>query len=49
MNEAELYKIINENENPADAVFLAIKVFSAFLTQLEEAPTLPAVDMQESA
>ena len=48
MYEAELYKMINENDNPADAVIVAIKVFSAFLAQLEAAPTLQAADLLES-
>ena len=41
--EKELAEIIRENDNPEQAVLVAIKVFSAFLEQLEEAPTLRAV------
>lgn len=48
-NELELFEIINEYEDPTEAVLVAIKVFSAFLEQLAEAPTLPAADLQESA
>ena len=35
-HELELFKIINENDNPEKAVLTAIKVFAAFLEQLEE-------------
>ena len=38
--EKELAEIIRENDNPEQAVLVAIKVFSAFLEQLEEVPTL---------
>ena len=41
--EEELAKIIRENDNPEQAVLVAIKVFSAFLEQLEEVPTLQVV------
>ena len=41
--EKELAEIIRENDNPEQAVLVAIKVFSAFLEQLEEAPTLRVV------
>ena len=41
--EEELAKIIRENDNPEQAVLVAIKVFSAFLEQLEEDPVLQAV------
>ena len=34
-NEDELMRMIRENDNPAQAVFTAIKVFAAFLEQLE--------------
>ena len=47
-NEAELYKMIHENDNPADAVVVAIKVFAAFLAQHAEDPMLPADDLLES-
>ena len=35
-NEIELFNIVNENDNPEQAVLTAIKVFAAFLEQLEE-------------
>ena len=34
-HEVELFKIIYENDNPEKAVLTAIKVFAAFLEQLE--------------
>lgn len=34
-NEIALFKMIYENDNPEDAVLVAIKVFAAFLEQLE--------------
>ena len=37
-NEVELLKIIGENDNPEQAVMTAIKVFAAFLEQLEADP-----------
>ena len=48
-HEAELFRIINENDNPELAVLTAIEVFTAFLTQLEEAPEPQAVCPLESA
>ena len=33
--EVELFKIIDENDNPEKAVLTAIEVFTAFLEQLE--------------
>lgn len=48
-NECELWKMICENENPENAVLVAIKVFSAFLEQLEATPKPPAGGLQESA
>lgn len=41
-NEMELIKIIRENDNSEQAVLTAIKVFSAFLEQLEATPVLQA-------
>ena len=41
--EKELAEIIGENDNPEQAVLVAIKVFSAFLEQLEEGQVLRAV------
>ena len=34
-NEIELMKLVRENDNPEQAVLTAIKVFAAFLEQLE--------------
>ena len=34
-HEIELFKIISESNNPEQAVLTAIKVFAAFLEQLE--------------
>lgn len=36
-NEIKLLEMVRENDNPELAVLTAIKVFSAFLEQLEEA------------
>lgn len=37
--EKELISIVREHENPEEAVLTAIKVFSAFLEQIEAYPT----------
>ena len=34
-NEKELFDIISENDNPEQAAIIAVKVFAAFLAQLE--------------
>ena len=48
-NEVELMSIICENDNPEMAVLEAIRVFAAFLEQLEEDQE-PRVDgLQESS
>ena len=47
-HEIELFKIIYENDNPEQAVLTAIKVFAAFLEQLEVAPEPQVVCLQES-
>ena len=47
-NEDELMRIISENDNQEQAVLTAIKVFAAFLEQLEVAPELLPVCLQES-
>ena len=47
--EAELMNMIYEHENPEEAVLIAIKVFSAFLEQLAEAPMPQPGDLLESA
>ena len=48
-HELELFKIINENDNPEKAVLTAIEVFTAFLMQPEEAPEPQVVCPLESA
>lgn len=48
-NEMKLLEMIRESDDPAFAVLTAIKVFSEFLEQLQEAQALPADDQQESA
>ena len=48
-HEVELFKIINESENPEQAVLTAIKTFAAFLEQLAEDPKPPVVYPLESA
>ena len=47
-NEEELNRIIRENDNPELAVLTAIKVFAAFLEQLEAVPEPQVVCLQES-
>lgn len=37
-NEIKLFNMIYENDNPEQAVLVAIKVFAEFLERLEEAP-----------
>ena len=48
-NEIELFNVLYENDNAEQALLTAIKVFSAFLEQLAEDPTPPAVCPLESA
>lgn len=48
-SEKELIGLICENDNPEQAVLVAIKVFSAFLEQLEADPVLQVVGQQESS
>lgn len=48
-HEVELFKIINENDNPEQAVLTAIEVFTAFLEQLSASPEPQAVYPQESS
>ena len=48
-HEVELFRIINENDNPEKAVLTAIEVFTAFLKQLGEVPKRPPDGLQESA
>ena len=47
-NEIALFKMIYENDNPEDAVLVAIKVFAAFLEQLEADQSPRPVCLQES-
>lgn len=48
-NEITLFNIINENDNPEQAVLTAIEVFTAFLEQLEAAPELQTACLQVSS
>ena len=48
-NEIELFEILNENDNPEQAVLTAINVFAAFLERLEVDQELLAVDLRESS
>lgn len=48
-NEVELFNMIGENDNPEQAVLTAIKVFAAFLEQLEANPEPQAACLQGSS
>ena len=48
-NEEELFDIIRENDNPEQAAMIAVKVFAAFLAQLEANQELPTVYLLESS
>ena len=48
-NEAEMISILRENDNPEQTLFTAIKVFSAFLEQLEATPMLQVDGLRESS
>ena len=48
-NELELINIIRENDNPEQGLLIAIKVFSAFVEQLEAGPVLRLDVLQESS
>ena len=48
-NEEELFDIIRENDNPEQAAMIAVKVFAAFLAQLEANQELPTVCLRESS
>lgn len=48
-HELELFKIINENDNPEKAVLTAIEVFTAFLEQLEASQELQPAYLQVSS
>ena len=45
-NEEKALRMIRENDNPEEAVFTAIKVFAAFLEQLEVTQEPQAVCLQ---
>ena len=47
--EEELFEIIRENDNPEQAAMIAVKVFAAFLAQLEADQELPPVYLRESS
>lgn len=47
-NEINLFRIVYENDDPEKAVTTAIKVFTAFLEQLEAVPAQQAVYPLES-
>ena len=47
--EEELFDIIRENDNPEQAAIIAVKVFAAFLAQLEANQELPTVCLRESS
>jgi len=47
--ELELFNMVHGNDNPGQAVLVAIKVFSAFLEQCEEGQELQPDGLQESA
>ena len=48
-NEIEMINIIRENDNPEQSLLTAVKVFSAFLEQLEANPMLRLDDLQVSS
>ena len=47
--EFELLNMVYENDDPEEAVFTAIKVFSEFLERCEEGRALQAGGLQGSA
>lgn len=47
--ERELFEIVNENDNPEQAVLAAINVFAAFLERLEADQEPRAVGLLESS
>ena len=48
-NEVELFNMLYENDDPEHAGLTAIKVFTAFLEQLEAVPTQQADGLLESS
>ena len=47
-NEIALFSMLYENDKPEQNLLTAIKVFAAFLEQLEAVPEPQAVCLQES-
>lgn len=48
-NEKEMINIIRENDNLEQGLLIAIKVFSAFVEQLEATPALQFDDLRVSS
>lgn len=48
-NEIEMINMIRENDKPEQSLLIAIKVFSAFVEQLEANPMLRLDDLQVSS
>ena len=48
-NEYELFDILRENDNSELTLLTAIRVFSAFVEQLEAAPMLQPDDLRVSS
>ena len=48
-NEIEMINIIRENDNLEQALLIAVKVFSAFVEQLEANPVPRLADLQVSS
>ena len=48
-NEKELFDIISENDKPEQAAIIAVKVFAAFLAQLEADQEPQPVCLRESS
>lgn len=48
-NEIKLFEIVNENDNPEQAVMTAINVFAAFLERLEADQAPQTVCLLESS
>lgn len=48
-NEKELFEIIGENDKPEQAAIIAVKVFAAFLAQLEADQGPQPVCLRESS
>lgn len=47
--EFELLNMVYENDDPGQAVLVAIKVFAEFLERCEEGRVLPAAGLQVSS